>query len=179
MAGAGEDPDILLAQLRDIYFRLRSQMRETWDRDLPLDQLLTDRWERAAWLGFGDGASIYQSAYVYGDVEVGAYTWIGPMTLLDGTGGLTIGSHCNISAGSQIYTHDSVDRVLSAGEKPHSHAPVRIGDRCYIGPNVVVQKGVTIGDGSVIGACSFVDRDIPPGTLAHGVPCRPQRPVEQ
>jgi acetyltransferase-like isoleucine patch superfamily enzyme len=164
--------------LRELYFRLRSEMREKWDRDLPFEELLFDRWERAASLGFGEGASVYHSCYVYGDVSVGDHTWIGPMTLLDGSGGLSIGSYCAISAGTQIYTHDTVDWALSGGEAPYTHAPVRIGDRCYLGPNVVVQQGVEIGDGCVIGACSFVDKDIPAGMLAFGVPCRPVRPAQ-
>ena len=169
--------DALSAEVRRLYDRLRGEMRRNWNRDLPFEELLFDRWERAASLGFGEGSSIYHSSYVYGDVAVGENTWIGPMTLLDGTGGLTIGSYCNVSSGTQIYTHDTVDWVLSAGAAPHAHAPVRIGDRCYLGPIVVVQKGVTIGDGTVIGACSFVNQDIPPGVVAFGVPCRPQRPA--
>ncbi|MBV9410819.1 MAG: acyltransferase [Acidimicrobiia bacterium] len=169
--------DALLADTRRLYERLRSEVREKWHRDLPVDELLFDRWERAESLGFGEGSSIYQSSYVYGDVRVGSSTWIGPFTLLDGTGGLSIGSHCNISAGTQIYTHDTVDAAVSAGELPTTHGRVSIGDRCYLGPNVVVQQGVTIGDGSVIGACSFVNEDIPPGVVAFGVPCRPRRPV--
>ena len=48
-------------------------------------------------------------------VTVGAGTWIGPNTLLDGTGGLSIGASCSISAGVQIYTHDSVMWALSGG----------------------------------------------------------------
>jgi acetyltransferase-like isoleucine patch superfamily enzyme len=177
VAPNNNDLGALLADIRALYEHLRTEMRAKWNRDLPFEELLFDRWGRAASLGFGEGSSIYYSSYVYGDVTVGDHTWIGPSTLLDGTGGLSIGSHCNISAGTQIYTHDTVGLALSAGELPATHAPVRIGDRCYLGPNVVVQQGVTIGEGSVIGACSFVNRDIPPGTLAYGVPCRPRRPA--
>ena len=148
-------------------------MRDRWDRDLPLEELLTDRWERAKSLGFGDGASIYQSAYVYGRVAVGAGTWIGPMVLLDGSAGLTIGAGCDISAGVQIYTHDTVQRVLSEGRAEIQKAPTTIGDHCHIGAHAVVAKGVTIGHHSVIGASSFVNRDIPPYSVAVGVPCRP------
>jgi acetyltransferase-like isoleucine patch superfamily enzyme len=159
--------------LSQLYRSLRQATREQWDRDLPFQDLLTDRWERASQLGFGEGSSIYQSAYVYGDVTVGAGTWVGPMVLLDGTGGLRIGSGCDISAGVQIYTHDTVARVLSEGRIETQHAPVTIEDHCHVGADAVVAKGVTIGHHSVIGACSFVNRDIPPYTVAVGVPCRP------
>ena len=65
-------------------------MKQT-GRDLPLDEMLFDRWERARSLGFGPGASIYHNSYVYGDVRVGAGTWVGPFTILDGSGGLGVG----------------------------------------------------------------------------------------
>ena len=97
-----------LDQLRGVYDALRSEMREKWHRDLPLEELLFDRWERARKLGFGEGTSIYHNSYVYGDVHVGERTWIGPFTILDGSGGLRIGSNCSISAGVHIFTHDSV-----------------------------------------------------------------------
>jgi acetyltransferase-like isoleucine patch superfamily enzyme len=158
--------------LRELYALLRDRTREQWNRDLPLYELLFDRWERARHNEFGDGASIYHSSYVYGDVEVGANTWIGPHTLLDGTGGLRIGSNCSISTGVQIYTHDTVKWAVSGGSAEYAYAPVSIGDSCYIGPQTVVAKGVTVGERSVVGACSFVNRSLPSGSIAFGVPCR-------
>jgi acetyltransferase-like isoleucine patch superfamily enzyme len=157
---------------RQVHDNLRAEMRRRFARDLPLEELIFDRWERARSLGFGDGASIYHSSYVYGDVAVGANTWVGPQTLLDGSGGLKIGAHCNISAGVQIYTHDTVRRTLSAGTLPIDREPVSIGDCCYIGSNTVIAKGVTIGPYCVVGACSFVNRDLAAYTVAAGIPCR-------
>lgn len=151
---------------------LDAEMRETWRRSLPFDELVEDRWQRASLLGFGDGASIYATSYVYGDVHVGAGTWIGPFTLLDGTGGLEIGSTCSVSAGVQIYTHDTVDWALSGGIAAYECAPVRIGDCCHLGANAIVAPGVTIGDHCVIGAASFVKDDIPPFTIVFGTPAR-------
>ncbi len=52
------------------------------------------------------------------------------------------------------------------------HAPVIIGNNCWIGQNVRIQKGVTIGDNSVIGACSVVTRSIPANCVAVGVPAK-------
>lgn len=57
--------------------------------------------------------------------------------------------------------------------------PITVEDDVWIGGNVVVLPGVTIGHGSVIGAGSVVNRDIPPNTLAAGSPCRPVRAIEQ
>jgi acetyltransferase-like isoleucine patch superfamily enzyme len=164
--------EALVAEARELVDRLRQDMRERWQRELPLEELLDDRWDRAKRLGFGDGSSVHQSSHIYGDVTVGGGTWIGPMTVLEGAGGLFIGSHCSISAGVQIYTHDSVRWALSGGVAEYDRAPVRIGDCCHIGANVVILKGVTIGDHCVIGACSLVNRDIPPFSVAFGTPCR-------
>lgn len=140
------------------------------DRHLPLDEESDDRFERAKSLGFGKGSSIYHNSYVYGDVQVGENTWIGPFTLLDGTGGLKIGSNCSISAGVQIYTHDTVKWAISGGKEPYEHAPVEIGDNCYIGPSAIISKGVKIGSGSIVGANSFVNEDVFSGTMVAGSP---------
>ena len=57
--------------------------------------------------------------------------------------------------------------------------PIRVGNDVWFGANVTVLPGVTIGDGTVIGAGSVVTRDIPPGVVAAGVPCRVLRPVTE
>ena len=168
----------LIADARALIEQLRATMRARWRRDLPLDEILGDRWARARALGFGEGTSVYESSYVYGDVRVGKGTWIGPHTLLDGSGGLSIGDSCSISAGVQIYTHDTVKWALSGGRAPYERAAVEIGDCCHIGSQVVVLKGVTIGHHSVIGACSLVTDDVPPFTVAFGTPCRPAGRIE-
>jgi acetyltransferase-like isoleucine patch superfamily enzyme len=164
--------DTSLEELREIYIQLRARTMEKWNRCLPLAELLVDRWEKASYLGFGEGCSVHDSCYVYGDVKVGIGTWIGPNTLLDGTAGLCIGDHCSISAGVQIYTHDSVDWALSGGSEEYKLASTTIGSNCYIGPNSIIAKGVTIGDGCVIGAMSLVLRDIPAHSKAWGTPAK-------
>ena len=55
--------------------------------------------------------------------------------------------------------------------------PVHIGSHTWIGSNVVIMPGVTIGENSVIGAGSVVARDIPPNVVAVGSPCRVLRPI--
>lgn len=136
-----------------------------------------DRWEKARWLGWGEGSSVYDSCLILGEVRVGADTWVGPFTVLDGSGGLEIGDHCSISAGTQIYTHNTVAASLSGGRDAIERRATRIGSRCYIGPNVIITMGVTIGDGSVIGANSLVMEDVPAGMRAWGTPCRVIGPV--
>ncbi|GAB5521894.1 MAG: acyltransferase [Rhodothermales bacterium] len=169
-----DDPEAvrLLAELKHLWVRRQRATDQRWSRTLPLGDYVVDRWEKARLLGFGEGTSVYDNVLILGDVRVGNQTWIGPNTVLDGSGGLTIGSHCDISAGVQVYSHDSVAKVRSGGTVPVEHAPTYIGDRVYLGPNVIVAKGVTIGDGCVIGANSLVLRDVPPNSKAFGTPCR-------
>ena len=57
--------------------------------------------------------------------------------------------------------------------------PITLEDDVWLGANVVVCGGVTIGKGSVIGAGSVVTRDIPADVVAAGTPCRPLRPVTE
>jgi acetyltransferase-like isoleucine patch superfamily enzyme len=156
--------------IRDLIVDLGREMREKFRRHVSVGDLLTDRWEIASDCGFGEGTSCYDNVLILGDVKVGKHCWIGPNVILDGQGGLTIGDHCDISAGAQIYTHDTVARSLSGGVAPVEQAPVKIGSCVYIGPQCVIEKGVTIGDGVVIGAMSLVNRDIPSGARAWGIP---------
>jgi acyl dehydratase/acetyltransferase-like isoleucine patch superfamily enzyme len=162
----------LLDQLRDFWRERRQELDTQFKRTLPFGDYVVDRWEKARALGFGEGASIYDSALVIGDVSVGEETWIGPGAVLDGSAGLTIGSFCSISAGAQIYTHDTVQWAISGGMAAPESAPTRVGDCCYIGPNSIIAKGVTIGDGCIVGAASVVLGDIPAGSKAVGAPAR-------
>jgi acetyltransferase-like isoleucine patch superfamily enzyme len=158
--------------LETVYRSIRKEMLQNWNRCLPFSDLFVDRWEKASILKFGKGTSIYDSAHVFGDVSVGENTWIGPFTVLDGVGGLSIGSNCSISAGVQIYSHDTANWAVSGGVASYEYSPVFIGDNCYIGPQTVITKGVTIGSGSIIGAGSIVLESIPPGSKAVGSPCK-------
>jgi acetyltransferase-like isoleucine patch superfamily enzyme len=146
--------------------------QKKWKRCLPFGEIIVDRWAKAKALGFGKNSSIYDSALVFGKVKVGKSTWIGPFCILDGSGGLKIGDYCSISAGTQIYTHDTVLWANSGGRHPPQRGKVKIGSRCYLGPNVLVSRGVTIGSGCVIGANSFVNRNVPAGAKAWGSPLR-------
>jgi acetyltransferase-like isoleucine patch superfamily enzyme len=158
--------------IRSLHESLRDEIKHRWNRSVPFADELFDRWERAVYLGFGRGATIYDSSIVLGNVDVGEDTWVGPFTILDGSGGLKIGHHCSISAGAQIYTHSTVMRALTAGAAATARAAVTIGDCTYVGPNAIVTAGVTVGSQCVVGANSLVNRDVPPLSVVYGNPAR-------
>jgi len=110
-------------------------------------------------------------AWIVGNPKIGTGTWIGAFTVIDGSGGLTIGEGCDVSTGVHIYTHSTVRRCVSGRSYDRiDRAPVVIGDRVFLGANAVVLMGVTIGAGAVVGAGSVVTHDVPPGAIVGGVP---------
>jgi acetyltransferase-like isoleucine patch superfamily enzyme len=159
-------------EIREVYEKLRDQMKRQFSRTVSFADYFTDRFERARYEGFGEGTSVYDNVLILGDVRVGRNTWIGPNVILDGRGGLTIGDYCSISASVQIYTHDTVRWSTSLGEVAMEIRPTLIGNGVYIGPGSIVEMGVKIGDQAIIGALSLVNRDVPQKARAYGSPAR-------
>ena len=164
-----------LRRLWEQLIRLRGALRdETWrrfSRVNPSYEDLFDWKEKGAFVR-GENVTMYDSTTVVGNVTIGDNTWIGPFCSLDGTGGLTIGSYCSISAGTHIQTHDTVRYAVSGGRAPYDYAPVTIGDCCFLGVNTVVLKGVNVGAHSVVAAGAVITANVEPYSIAAGVPAR-------
>lgn len=85
---------------------------------------------------------------------------------------IEIGEFCLLARGITIMDSD-FHKLGSGGDTPvKAIKEVKIGDRCWIGQNAMILKGVTVGAGSVVAAGSVVTRDVKPRTLVAGNPAR-------
>jgi acetyltransferase-like isoleucine patch superfamily enzyme len=94
---------------------------------------------------------------------------------------ITVGARTLIGPNSSFLsgTHPT-DPVLRNGTRgPESGRPIVIGEDCWLGANVIVLPGVTIGRGTTIGAGSVVTKDIPEFVVAVGNPARVLKKVER
>lgn len=85
---------------------------------------------------------------------------------------VTIGDRVFLGPAVQIYTATHPLDAATRASGLEGGSPVVIGNDVWIGGGAVVLPGVTIGDRAVIGAGSVVTKDVPPGVLAAGNPCR-------
>jgi acetyltransferase-like isoleucine patch superfamily enzyme len=158
--------------LTELHVDLFEAFQIQFQRSLPFADEVFDRWERAKKLNWGEGSSVYDSAFIFGDVNVGKNTWVGPFTIIDGSGGLTIGDNCTISSGVHIYTHDNVKQTLSGGLLPIERAPVKIGNCTYIAPQSILKMGIKIGNHCLIATNSFVNSDFDDFSIIAGNPAK-------
>jgi putative colanic acid biosynthesis acetyltransferase WcaF len=93
------------------------------------------------------------NAYSLGEIEIGERA--------------TIAQEAYLSTGSHDFSQSSI---------PLTAAKITIGADVFIGARAFVLPGVTIGERSVIGACSVVTENVPPDVFAAGNPCRVLRP---
>ncbi len=108
-----------------------------------------------------------------GKIEIGENTFIGPYVCLSGES-IKVGKDCLIASHSGIYAvnHNFADPTRKIKEQGVTYEGITIEDDCWLGSGVKVVDGVTIGQGSVIGAGAVVTKDIPPYSIAVGVPAR-------
>ena len=96
--------------------------------------------------------------FTLGDkTDIGAFTYIQAKHGVVIEDLVQIGSHCS------IYSVSTIDQ---------KEGKVTLKKNCKIGSHSVVMPGVTIGENSIVGACSFVNKDIPDNMVAFGIPVK-------
>ncbi len=110
-------------------------------------------------------------------MRIGDETWIGQQAFLHSAGGIDIGARVGIGPGVRIITsaHTEAGRGVPILSSPLDLAPVIIEEDCDLGVGAIVLPGVRIGRGAQIGAGAVVAEDIPPYSVAVGVPARVTR----
>ena len=90
---------------------------------------------------------------------------------------IEIGDETTLSFEVAFVTHDAATRVIrnlpGHNKETVIYGPIKVGKNCFVGCRSIILPGVTIGDNSIIGAGSVVNRDIPANTVAAGTPCKP------
>ncbi|GAB3925892.1 acyltransferase [Mucilaginibacter myungsuensis] len=133
---------------------------------------------KSSLLQCGDNVAIDHTCHIIVPqmMEIGANTSISSYTTIYATFGVRIGANCLISSncGISSYNHIQVsDNRRRDEHRDHEFSePVIIGNNVWIGMNVCVLPGVTIGNNSIIGSGSVVTKNIPENEIWAGNPAR-------
>lgn len=124
----------------------------------------------------GDNLSVHDSVFFkhIREMQFGSNVSIHPLCYLDGYGSLIIGNDVSIAHNVSIlsFEHDYLDLSKPIKDADCIKRPVVIEDDVWLGAGVRILGGVTIGKGSIVGAGAVVSKDIPPYSIAVGVPAK-------
>ena len=121
----------------------------------------------------GKNVNIERRAYFTPQLTVGDHSGVGIRCEIYGP--VTIGNNVMMGPEVVVYTHNHECSRTDIPMMEQGNAPeqaVTVGNDCWIGRRVMIMPGVSIGDGSVIGAGAVVTKDIPPYSVAAGVPAK-------
>jgi maltose O-acetyltransferase len=102
-------------------------------------------------------------------LTLGRNSIVGPHTLLDARGHITLGDNVNVSSHTKIQT---AKHLIDDPGFDAVYEPVVIEDRVWVGLGATILGGVTIGEGAVVAAGAIVTKDVEPFTVVGGIPAR-------
>ena len=111
-------------------------------------------------------------------IRIGRRCYLGSFVRFGGRGGVSIGDFVQIAAEVSFDTASHPLEFTEGEARPTILKPIRVEDHVWIGTGVKILSGVTIGRGAVIAAGAVVTEDVPPMTLAGGIPARVIRQIE-
>ncbi|GIN70324.1 acetyltransferase [Bacillus sp. J14TS2] len=100
------------------------------------------------------------------------------MVILD-CSDVTIGNDVYIGPRVALFCANHAEDPIDRANHVVYAKPIYIGDKVWLGGNVSVLQGVSIGENTIIGAGSVVTKDIPPNVIAAGNPCKVIRPIRE
>ena len=119
------------------------------------------------------GPGVVVSASHGGTVTLGSFVKLQRLITIHARERIDIGDRSRIAEMVTIRDHNHVEMPGAPGERSGFHAvPVTIGRNVWIGAKATIMPGVTIGDNSIIGANAVVTKDVPPNSVAVGVPAK-------
>ena len=174
----GDDPEIVLSMRRFIQEnrRLLYEMNNVWHED---ENEISEIFSKITAKPVGKNLRIETPFYTdFGkNITIGDNVFINAGCKFQDQGGVYIGDETFIGHNVVLAT---LDHDIDPEKRHMLHsAPIHIGKRVWIGSNVVITKGVTIGDNSVIAAGAVVTKDIPANVVAGGVPARVIKEIAQ
>jgi maltose O-acetyltransferase len=159
-------------QLRQLPEATRLYLYNHWLTHVPSNRVRLAYLRNVIGLPIGEAVFIHMGCFIGGtQISVGHHSVIGRQCTLIGSGGsLAIGNNVSVTARAYVFcaSHDPQSSSFAV-----RYGDVTIRDRAWIGAGAMIQPGVCIGEGAILGAMAVATKDVPDYAIWAGVPARP------
>lgn len=171
---AGSEAHLLMHEMSDQAQRLTMKLNNQYHAMAERREILSELWGIDVPESFGIFPPFYTDCGK--NTTVGERTFINEGCSFQDQGGIIIGNDCLIG-------HRCVIATINHNQNPDKRGdmvflPVKIEDKVWIGANVTILPGVTIGEGSIVAAGAVVTKDVPGNSIVGGVPAKLIRELE-
>ena len=165
---AGSPAHEFMHKAADEARRINAEINGAYHTDEELRALMS----RLVGYRVDDGFRLFPPVYTdFGkNIKIGKDVFVNSGCCFQDQGGVTLGDGCLVGHNVVFATLDHDIRPERRGDM--TAAPIVVGKNVWIGAHATILKGVTIGDGAIVAAGAVVTRDVPPNTIAAGVPAR-------